>query len=496
MKEVKIFTVFLFFLLSLFYNVLCSEVSKPTGLRIQAKNIVLRINRVSQHGVTWYFDKDYQIGTFANGDYWVVGPVLIDSITPHYDGQRNGWEVNPVVIGGQGFTSDLAEFDSSLIPKLPYLAHPVTSIVKTIRSDVVRGNNCRFCLKVAAVLTVVSEPPPPNSFRPPYVGTEKPFYSADTLKLSLLPRHDPPTTVIPLDAYPEIKKLQLDHKIGNLGREIHPQDAFSDSYGAWIGMRNADIALRLMLNDPDKDKLSTLVAYIQYGIDLAYMIPLGQTWGAGGGHRPGQKLPITFAAVMLGDNKIKKILFENDTIFHEKQVLITSKKTGRVLYGENVTFIDQAKREMDYWKNMHTYATTGSTSGNRSISDPYGYIDGGPAPGTYYQVCCTAQPWKGSVMAVKLMPALYDVWNDTSIIHYIDRWVKTGVWAQPDPCAPVDSNWANYGKTFGPDGKGGCIQDNDSSDGIGRWPKLHATMADEGSYSSKFQKALWAKHCN
>ncbi|HEX2101120.1 MAG TPA: hypothetical protein VHF69_10675, partial [Candidatus Synoicihabitans sp.] len=37
---------------------------------------------VSQFGITWTFDRDYPTGQFANGDYWVVGPVKITSITP------------------------------------------------------------------------------------------------------------------------------------------------------------------------------------------------------------------------------------------------------------------------------------------------------------------------------------------------------------------------------------------------------------------------------
>jgi hypothetical protein len=37
---------------------------------------------LTQFGITWTFDRDYPTGQFANGDYWVVGPVTITSITP------------------------------------------------------------------------------------------------------------------------------------------------------------------------------------------------------------------------------------------------------------------------------------------------------------------------------------------------------------------------------------------------------------------------------
>ena len=36
---------------------------------------------VSQFGITWTFSADCQTGQYANGDYWVVGPVNIITIT-------------------------------------------------------------------------------------------------------------------------------------------------------------------------------------------------------------------------------------------------------------------------------------------------------------------------------------------------------------------------------------------------------------------------------
>lgn len=496
MKTMHIICISVYILLSIAYTGL-AELPKPSGLRIVSDPQKMKSNFVSQHGITWYFDNEYPIGTFANGDYWVVGPVVITRITPDYDGHNNGWEINPIVEGGQGFSADLPTFDSTLIPKLPDTINPITSVVKTIRSDVKKTNNCRFCLQVAAVLTVVSEPPPPNSFRPPYVGTEKPIFSVNSLRYDLLPSLPLPeyNPAAIKDCYPEIKTLQLDHKPHNLGRELHTVLGFGDNYGAWIGKRNADIALRLMLNDPIKEKMELLVPYIQYGIDLFYMIPLGHTWPDGGGHRPGQKLPLAFAAAMLDDSRMKDTLVNMTNIFHERKYLSVSKVDGRILYGEERHEVDLQKFfEDDYWKVLHSYVKTGYASGNRSRPDPYGYIDGGPCPGTYYQHCCTVQPWKGSVLAVKLMPSLSVIWNDTVTTKYVERWVEQGTWSQPDPCAPADTSWDKYGVTFGPDGDGGCIKDTDSSDGIGRWPNRHNLFIDEGEYYSNLQKALWDKY--
>ena len=81
--------------------------------------------------------------------------------------------------------------------------------------------------------------------------------------------------------------------------------------------------------------------------------------------------------------------------------------------------------------------------------------------------------------------------DDTLIFDYVKRWVARGTHAQPDPCAPSDGSWDNYGITYGPDGNGGCILDTDTSDGTGRFPELHGTSADGGSYGSAFANTMW-----
>jgi hypothetical protein len=60
-------------------------------------------NQISQFGITWTFDKQYQCGQFANGDYWVVNPdggnvVIVDINPKSYDDNgiiRHGTMVNP-----------------------------------------------------------------------------------------------------------------------------------------------------------------------------------------------------------------------------------------------------------------------------------------------------------------------------------------------------------------------------------------------------------------
>jgi hypothetical protein len=111
-----------------------------------------------------------------------------------------------------------------------------------------------------------------------------------------------------------------------------------------------------------------------------------------------------------------------------------------------------------------------------------------------YQFCCLSKPWKGAGLAVFLLPELRPVWNNEAFFEYVDRWVSHGTWTQPDPCAPHDGTWANYGVTYGPDGSGGCIPDTDPSDGTGRFPGMHGDSRDDGGYGSQFADDMWAAH--
>ena len=179
------------------------------------------VSSISQDGITFIFDKEYVSGQFANRDYWVLGPVTITSITPDFDGSIHGWEVNPVFEGPQGFDARAGNYDSSLVPDLPYAARPGESIVKAISTDI-NNQDCRPCLKTAAILTVLAEVPPEDGaavFRPPYVGSDKPLYYVEDLRTDLLPSYAPVPDAPSLDwVESRYKPVQLDHKGGRTGR--------------------------------------------------------------------------------------------------------------------------------------------------------------------------------------------------------------------------------------------------------------------------------------
>ncbi|MGH9857084.1 MAG: hypothetical protein ACRD4B_04480, partial [Acidobacteriota bacterium] len=108
---------------------------------------------VTQYGITWTFSQPKQVGQFANGDWWVVGPVTINSITPAYNSttQKHGWQVNPSNFDNHGYDGSADGFQASLVPALPYNAAAGQSIIKAV--SILPDGNGKAFVQSAAVLT-------------------------------------------------------------------------------------------------------------------------------------------------------------------------------------------------------------------------------------------------------------------------------------------------------------------------------------------------------
>jgi hypothetical protein len=511
---------------------------------------------LTQNGITWQFGEEVEYGTFANGDYWVHGPVTIVQTTPEvqvevqdlgdqicvggytsrdctdaceaqYPGTaalcsgggepesagtcfcivgRNGWQSNPRA--GRvtsAFDSRVGHhaFDHRLIPTVPYVAQPGESLVKGASKE--EGlQDPRPSLSTASVLTVVAEPPPDGGaavFRPPYVGTDKPQYRVADLHTELLPSLAPIADTPPWEEVEALVKLvQLEHIAGAPGSIIRPEQHLY-YYAPENGGRRAVVALRLMIDEPLESRRMALTYYVQGGIDMVHALKEGQVWGAGGGEYPGMKLIMLFAAVMLDEPDLVSLVSGFEAYEEES---VSYGVDGQALWGHLDGYHPQ---EEGYWSDVVNELLPAAEPSRKTLRDPYGYIDGGIVPGTGYQICCTIQSFKGTSLVMQLMPVLKTPWDLPALHDYADRMVEHGALAQPDPCAPPDAAdiaagigiadpGSNYGITFGPDGAGGCIADADPSDGTGRFPLQDGVEQDPQSYhgSSPFMHAMWAAY--
>lgn len=482
-----------------------NDIVNLTGVNFDSVDFVhiqdINVQTISQWGITWTLDDYYKIGLFANEDFWALGPVTINSISPSYDGTLNGWQVNPAVSAEQGFDGRVvASFNASLVPSLPYTTTaPTESIVKTISAV---ASEVSY-IQTAAVLTVVSSTPANNGatiFRPPYMGTSKPIYTTSGLHTeylsSLASVGTPPSLATVANRF---KKLRLEH-LSFDQRDFRPRDAYgetsTDGYGPQVTQYNADDILRLLLNDSIADKMPALIGVTQHGLDQAYAV-IGGLRAPGTGHDPGHALMAAFGAVMLDITNAKTVLVSANDF--EENNYTTTGVGGRSLWGLNGT-------ESAYW----TYVI--SENGNRANKDPYGFIDGGKLGATGYQAILS-QSYKGSVLVGTLIPEISTTaWNSTEwpiLSGYAEQWVDTGFWAQPDPCAPYDGNPANYQITYGPDpaNPGMCILDTDlqyynsstdfacqAGQQCGRSYLIHGTQTDGGQYKSNFVAAMWGAY--
>ncbi len=382
---------------------------------------------VSQYGITWTFGGDFQTGQFANGDYWVIGPVTITSITPAFNGINNGWQVNPLSSTMQGFDAgayhngNQNSFDAGLVPGLPYTAQPGESIVKTISKFQGSSADCyACCLQTAAVLTVVSSPPPGNGtnvFRPPYTGNAKPYYDVSSIRTELLPSLAPVGDPPSLDwVKTRFERVQLDHGQRRMGRIIRPEDNM-ENYQPDNSRDINEAVLRLMLNNSTAETMPALIAFLQGGIDQYHAVLNGQTWPAGGGYEPGHKFYIATTGTLLNHAGMKNVA-STSTFFNEDRGVYRSGVTGVVLYG---------------------FEPPGGSE--RTRKDPNECIDGGNTPGESYQLCCLSMPWKSEVLASILMSALGDVFSSDpqwgELIEYVDRWVSHGALTLPDCVTPA-----------------------------------------------------------
>jgi len=236
--------------------------------------------------------------------------------------------------------------------------------------------------------------------------------------------------------------------------------------------------LRLLLSDvlTAANGTCALIQYLQYSIDLYGMLKGGNSWPANGGHGNGRKLPIVFGATLLNFPDFASIVsekVENLLTFAEDSEIYLSPKTGKVIFGT------PGCSEQMYWTTVMT------GDGQKDCRDPYQYIDGTGKSGTMYQFCCTSMVWKDAAVSLFIMPEFAKLWGNDLMLTYVNRWVSYGVISLPDPCAPFDGNKTNYGVTFGPDGKGGCIT------GSGRFPEMNGTEANQGYYFSTFADQMY-----
>jgi len=448
--------------------------------------------KLSQFGITWTFDRHYTVGQFANGDYWVVGPVTIIGIDPpsiSNDGRIiNGSMINPSpkLKTVHGYDSGMfggyaryGKYDPNLnvvrpnqqmlSESNPLVVSPGSSLVSTVSTQ---QADQETQLQTAAILSVLDDQVAQGSFRPPYVGTDKSIrYNKNQLNYSLL------ASLKPTPGVPNLRTVEryferpwLDHIPGWMNGYQHPEENMP-YYGREMSTQIGIGALMLHLNFTNRQKETLLVRYVQLGIDLYGIVRDGgeNNWHNDGGIASGRKWPILFAGLALDDSDLKSIgavsgdylyadgygpgnippdyvhFGEDDQTFYVSDGDIYEPPYKEHSYHGEFTYYghgsgDKHRDYLEYKEHHHGLPEWGIRhSTNRNI-------DGLDWDSVYRQV--TANSWGGFILAVHIM-GVKDLWNHNALFDYKDRYAQVEVeWRETSRF--VNSMWDAYRSDYGP----------------------------------------------
>jgi hypothetical protein len=397
---------------------------------------------VTKDGITWTFSTPVPVGQFVNGDYYVVGPVTITSITPQpttAPPYKNGSVKNlPTKNGKSGFDSRLADatdkadwFDPTLRSYPPIHLNPGDALVSTISlqkthsvPEIMRKIDMNASpVAFAAVLTVLATPPPPDAFRPSYCDRHQTIYRAGNLHRELLPSVAPPHR----DRTPKFAQYETLFRPPWIDTNYFLFDVPADympSYGQHVAFAVSYAALLLSLDFPPAQKVPLTNYLVQYGIDLYGCVQAGVGWPAFGGHHSGRKLPILLAGILLDDAGMKNVSANFPDKFGEDMQTLYVKDlppTGTYQHAwQGATAI--------YGGHYGVHAD--STPLKAGLYGPYEQLppkdwpvtDTGSQLGESYRRCCTSVSWVGEALAIHLFHA-ENFWNHPAFFDYVYRWM-------------------------------------------------------------------------
>lgn len=375
---------------------------------------------VSKDGITWTFDKQYEVGRFISGDYWVVGPITIVEITPKDPDPSDstamhGTMLNPVPgkPPGQGFDSRIPgggnTYDSSknVALRVPLQLNAGDALLSSMsyETDAERpSHHSGFTwMRRMAVLTIVDSAPPQDAFRPSFYGpreNRQNYWRESELNYDVLAKAAVPSnapSIVGLAARYTKPTLQLNKTAwGNTSLAPYENhENYGREYAGWL----AAGLLSLNMNYSNAQKRDLLVAIVQIGIDNYGAIQNGMIFQPDGGHALGRKAPTILAAATLGDAKIFTVCDGSRKLFQEDSQIFTL-STSDLAYGYSPEDVDA---QLPEWA---TQPISQPTSRNPAWSANYRKVVG------------------SNLVAAALMAKLMNLeaqWNNSAFFQYYEK---------------------------------------------------------------------------
>jgi hypothetical protein len=404
---------------------------------------------VDRHGVTWTFDKPVACGRFANGDWWVVGPVDIVAIHPacRVDGDRvrhgsmldpdptattQGYDSGTPTDGRHGAYEAARNVGLGVSRQQPLRLAAGRSLVSAI-SHPMPGQSPQ--LESAAVLTCLAEPPPPNAFRPPYCAGDKSCrWTADRLDFGRLQDLEAVAQAPRLtDLAERLAPTWLDHLGGRAGANLHPRGSMP-TFGRDLADLVGLAGLALHLERPRDEKRTLAIPLVQFGLDVYGIVRAGGRFVADGGNGAGRKFPLLLAGTLLHDDDLLRACRQHSLAFAEdvQTFVVAETAPGVVNHGHG----GYGKEDIGL-----------SDWGQRHADDPS--LDDKTWTGDPYRRCCTVNAWLGFVLATRLL-GQQEAWGHPPLFEYVDRYLQVeprGSWMRAfQPFA--ERMWDRYRAEF------------------------------------------------
>jgi hypothetical protein len=387
----------------------------------QSERQLMLTDTVTRYGITWRFSEKARVGQFVNGDYYVVGPVTILSITPKPTPGRNGSVLDlPPLKDRSGFDdrSPGNRFDASMRAEPPIHMRPGDALISSISVEQMGqlpapmrpSDKALSPVRTVSVLICLDKPAPADAFRPSYCRKQgdprtPTVYLARNLRWDLLP------SLPRVKDTPDMKEWAERYQRPWMDVCFFGFDApieYMPHYAREIGRASGTASLMLMLDFPKQEKEKLLINFVQYGIDLWGILEAGYPgWHAHGGHGSGRKWPIIFAGIMLGDREMQSpdAKYPEARFGEDMQTVYAKGWTGvNVVYAGHVG-ADGEKVEKGWGAYEHL--------------QPSQWVS---QLGESYRRCCTSIAWVGQALAARIMHA-EKLWNHDAFFDYVDRWM-------------------------------------------------------------------------
>jgi len=373
------------------------------------------LKHITQYGITWEFEKEIPVGQFVNGDYYVVGPVSIISIDPPPENGRNGSVLNQPVNRMAGYDDRIQGglYDPDQEAKPPFLMSPGDALISTISGGDPNTNprllripeKSKSPVRTAAVLTCLSEPVPPDAFRPGYCDRDTRIYLARNLRRHILPKLQRVESTPSLEFWEGIfQKPWLDTVPFGFAAPYENMP----SYGREVARSAGFASLLLCIDFSAEEKEKLLINFIQVGIDLWSAVNAGHPgWPAQGGLGNGRKWIIVLSGMLLGDEDIQSpyTKYPEVQFSEDMQTMYGSGWTGATaLYAGHM-----GKDGNDIQPGWGPYEHL----------HPSQWID---LIGENYRRSSTSQAWVGEALAARILHA-EDIWDHPAFFDYVDRWM-------------------------------------------------------------------------